>query len=78
MRKKAKPKKHTVRAKVQIHELTKAGTSIDFEIFSEGEKIGTIVIGRGSLTWFGRNRKTGKEISWTKFSQLMDDYVYGL
>ena len=54
-----------------FHELTKAGTSIDFEIFSEAEKIGTIVIGRGSLTWFGRNRRKSIELSWTRFAKLM-------
>jgi len=66
-------RKHSVSASVQIHELTKAGTSIDFEIFSEAEKIGTIVIGRGSLTWFGRKRRKSIELSWTRFAKLMDE-----
>lgn len=66
-------RKHSVSASVQIHELTKAGTSIDFEIFSGAEKIGTIVIGRGSLTWFGRNRRKAIELNWTRFAKLMDE-----
>ena len=66
-------RKHSVSASVQIHELTKAGTSIDFEIFSGAEKIGTIVIGRGSLTWFGRNRRRAIELNWTRFAKLMDE-----
>ena len=72
---KAKPRarKHSVSASVQIHELTKAGTSIDFEIFSEAEKLGTIIIGRGSLTWFGRNRRKPIELNWTRFAKLMDE-----
>ena len=72
---KAQPpvRKHSVSASVQIHQLTKAGTSIDFEIFSGAEKIGTIIIGRGSLTWFGRSRRRSIELSWTRFAKLMDE-----
>jgi hypothetical protein len=70
------PKKHTVKANVQILDLTKAGSSIDFEIFAHEEKIGTIVIGRGSLTWYGRNRKHGKSFSWSEFAELMDERSY--
>ena len=70
-------RKHTVKANVQILDLTKAGSSMDFEIYAEGEKIGTIVIGRGSLTWFGKKRQHGKRLSWSRFAQLMDDHAYG-
>ncbi|TMH65854.1 MAG: hypothetical protein E6H48_13115 [Betaproteobacteria bacterium] len=66
-------RKHSVRASVQIHQLSKAGTSIDFYIYADAEKIGTMIIGRGSLTWFGRNRKTPIELNWTRFAQIMDE-----
>lgn len=72
MKKKKKAKKHTVRALMKFFELPKAGSSIDFEIFANKEKIGTIVIGRGSLTWYGKNKKTGRSFSWTGFAELMD------
>jgi hypothetical protein len=70
-------KKHTVTANVRIMDLTKAGSSMDFEIFAQGEKIGRIVLGRGSIIWFGRNRQIGKRVSWSRFAQLMDEHVYG-
>lgn len=70
---KRKPRKHSVRASVQIHQLSKAGTSIDFQIYADEEKIGTMIIGRGSITWFGRNRKTPIELNWTRFAQIMDE-----
>lgn len=76
MRKKVVQKKHTVKAKVQILDLTKAGSSIDFEIFANEEKIGTIILGRGSLTWYGRNRKSGKSFSWSEFAEMMDERAY--
>jgi hypothetical protein len=72
-RAKRKRRKHSVRASVQIHQLSKAGTSIDFQIYAEEEKIGTMIIGRGSVTWFGRNRKTPIELNWTRFAQIMDE-----
>ena len=70
-------RKHSVRCKVEVPELTKAGTAVEFEIHADGEKIGTIVLGRGSITWFGGKRKTGKEISWTRFAELMNAHCYG-
>ena len=77
MRKKETLKKHTAKANVQILDLTKAGSSIDFEIFANKKKIGTIIIGRGSLTWSGRSRKHKKSYSWSEFAELMDELSYG-
>ena len=76
MGKAASGRKHSVRCTLQVPELTKAGSSVSFEIFADGEKIGTIIVGRGSLTWYGGKRKTGKEISWTKFAELMNEHCY--
>ncbi|MCA1592470.1 MAG: hypothetical protein LC754_07435 [Acidobacteria bacterium] len=70
-------KKHTVNAHVQILDLTKAGSSMDFEIYADEERIGTIVIGRGSLTWRGGKRQREKRISWSKFAELMNQHSYG-
>ena len=77
MRKKSVARKHSVRASIQVQELSKAGTSIEFEIFASGEKIGTIIIGRGSLIWRGGKRQKEKHISWTRFAELMDELTYG-
>lgn len=70
-------KKHTAKANVQILDLTKAGSSIDFEIYANKKKIGTIIIGRGSLSWSGRSRKHKKTYSWSEFAELMDELSYG-
>ncbi len=77
MRKKRTLKKHTVKANMQVLELTKAGSSIDFEIFANKEKIGTIIIGRGSITWRGKDRRYSKRLSWSRFAELMDEFSYG-
>jgi hypothetical protein len=51
MAKKKVVKKHSVSANLHVKELTKAGSSIELEIFASKEKIGTLEIGRGSLFW---------------------------
>jgi hypothetical protein len=48
-----------------------------FEIYASEEKIGTIVIGRGSLTWRGGRRQREKRLSWSQFAELMDRHSYG-
>ena len=62
---------------LQVFGITKAGTSLDLEIYAAGEKIGTLIIGRGSLSWWGGKRKTAKRLSWSRFAQHMDSLAYG-
>ena len=70
------PRKHQVHARLNIPQLAKAGYSLDLEIYAEGEKIGTLIIGRGSLFWRGGKRKGQKQIDWTHFAQIMDELAY--
>ena len=76
---KTKPprRKHSVKANVQILDLTRKGSSMTFEIFANEEKIGEIHLGRGSITWRGGKRKTGKTMSWSRFAHIMDVEAYG-
>jgi hypothetical protein len=77
-RKRAAPeRKHAVRAMFNIHELTKAGTSLTLEISAAGEKIGQLEIGRGGLFWWGGRRHKSKRLSWTRFAEIMDTLAYG-
>ncbi len=62
---------------MQVLELTRAGSSMTFEVFSQSEKIGTIVMGRGSFSWWGKGRQTGKRLSWTAFAKLLNKRCYG-
>lgn len=71
MVKKRHTRKHSAKAKVQVMDLSKAGTSIDIEIFAFDEKIGTLIIGRGSLTWKGKKWKDGRRFSWSRFADFM-------
>jgi hypothetical protein len=69
--------KHSVEATFRVPSLSRAGSSLNLEIYADKEKIGTIVLGRGSLYWYGRNRQKGKRISWSRFAQMMDELAYG-
>jgi hypothetical protein len=77
-RRTAAPKrKHKVNVTLQVFEITKAGTSLDLEIFSEDQKLGHLTIGRGSINWRGGNRKTVKRIRWPDFAEWMNERAYG-
>jgi hypothetical protein len=69
--------KHAVKATLKVQELTNAGSSLDLEIFADGQKLGDLIMGRGSLYWFGRGRQKRKRIRWTKFAEMMDTRAYG-
>jgi hypothetical protein len=77
MKRKRLHRRHSAKASLRVHELTKAGTSLNLKIYADMQKIGELEIGRGALYWFGRNRKTRKRIPWSKFSEMMDGLAYG-
>ena len=58
-------------------ELVKAGSSLRLQIFSNEEKIGQLEVGRGSLYWNGRNRKSRERVDWSRFADMMDELAYG-
>jgi hypothetical protein len=69
-------RKHHARATLKVHELTKAGSALTLEIFGPQEKIGKLVIGRGSVYWYGAKRHSRKRIDWSRFAQYMDELAY--
>jgi hypothetical protein len=70
-------RKHQVDVTLKAFGISKAGTSLDLEIYSEGEKIGHLTIGRGSIGWRGGKRKRAKSFRWEEFAEWMDERVYG-
>ena len=69
-------RKHQVRATLSVVELTKAGTSLELQVFANREKIGSLEIGRGSITWRGGKRQKEKRLSWSEFALHMDSWAY--
>ncbi|MEO8433393.1 MAG: hypothetical protein ABI596_00735 [Pyrinomonadaceae bacterium] len=76
MAKKRVVKKHSVKAKFHVKELTKAGSSLELEIYAAQQKVGTLVIGSGSLFWYGGKRRIRKRIPWTRFAEMMNGLAY--
>jgi hypothetical protein len=68
---------HTVKAALHVPGLSRAGSSLTLLIYARSEKIGEIELGRGSLFWRGGKRQKRKQISWTRFAEMMDDLAYG-
>ncbi|MGD9651262.1 MAG: hypothetical protein AB7I96_02310 [Candidatus Dadabacteria bacterium] len=75
MRKVAKV--HSVKASLQVIELSKAGSSLNLEISANKKKLVELEIGRGALYWTGKNRQKSKRIDWTSFAEMMDGLAYG-
>jgi hypothetical protein len=70
-------RRHQVKASMQVLELNNAGSSMELEVYEAGEKLGHIILGRGSLTWFGANRQKSKRWSWGAFAKIMNREAYG-
>lgn len=69
--------KHAVKAVLKVPELTNAGSSLGLAIYADGKKLGDLIMGRGSLYWFGKGRKTRKRIRWSNFADMMYELAYG-
>ena len=67
---------HHVTGKLNVVEFTKAGSALELEIYERKRKLGTIVIGRGSFSWRGSNRRNGYWWNWTLFAEIMNREAY--
>ena len=66
-------KLHFVKANLAVRRLSKAGSSLELEIFGPGnEKLGTLKVGSGAVYWRGKNRRSEQRLSWSKFAEYMD------
>ncbi len=69
-------RKHSVKAELRIPALSKAGSSLNLQIYAKREKLGEVDIGRGSLYWRGPKRQRWKRISWSNFAERMNQLAY--
>jgi hypothetical protein len=65
-------KVHTVKANLQVVDLSKAGSALELAIYADNHKIGRAVIGHGSLTWYGRKWKHGRRIDWSQLAEYFE------
>ena len=76
MAKKASKRRHTVRASLSVIELTRAGSSLNLQLYADQRKLGELEIGRGSVYWTGAKRQKSKRIPWSRFAEIMDQLAY--
>jgi hypothetical protein len=76
MPKKARSRKYTVRASLNVLELTRAGSSLYLQLYANQRKLGDLEIGRGSMYWTGARRQRSKRIPWSKFAEIMNELAY--
>ena len=75
-KKRIKPVHHVTGA-LNVVEFTKAGSALNLQIYDAERKLGEIVIGRGSFTWYGPNRRKPRVWNWTRFADIMNREAYG-
>lgn len=58
-----------------MHQPSKAvlHNDITFDIYSDGKKLGSLTLSKGSIDWWPKRRRSGKRISWERFAAVMDD-----
>jgi len=69
MKAKTTAKVHTVKAILQVLDLSKAGSALELAVYADRQRIRRVIIGRGSLTWFGKQRKNGRRIDWSRLAE---------
>jgi hypothetical protein len=50
---------------------------VGFDIFSDGKKLGTLTISKGSIDWWPKRKRSGKRMTWEKFATLMNEQALG-
>lgn len=71
----APDRKHAVKASLRNVDLTKATSALNLVLRADGEKIGELVVGRGSFFWYARNSRKRQRITWSDFAELMDRHA---
>ena len=61
---------HVVRVSQPTREVVNADYS--FEIFGDGEKLGTLNISKGTIDWWPRKAQSWVELRWEEFAELLN------
>ena len=70
-------RKHEVSAGIDNIGLVRAKSSLHLTILADGEKLGQLEIGQGSLYGWGKNRRKSKRLDWSRFADKMNELAYG-
>ena len=62
---------HDVKFSIPKRTLGKA--DVEFDVYRDGKKHGTLKISKGSLVWFPTGTSYGHKIGWKKFDEFMQE-----
>jgi hypothetical protein len=68
-RKKRIQRRYRVEARLANWELAKRESAVTFEVEEEGELLGTLTVGRGSIAWTPSRGKFRRSFSWRAFAE---------
>ena len=77
MPKRRRNHRHELKADLSNFQLARAKSALTLQIFSRGEKVGELQVGRGSLYWWGKHRQKSKRVNWALFTEMMNRLAYG-
>ena len=69
-------KNYRVKAELNNFDPAKAKSALKLSIYSKGEKVGELQVGRGSLYWWGAHRQKEKRIHWGRFADMLNELAY--
>lgn len=61
--------RHSVQFTIPWRDLGKS--DVEFQVWGDTDKVGTLRVSKGSLVWFAKNGKLGHKVIWSKFSEWM-------
>ena len=64
--------KHNVQFTIPCRDLGK--TDVEFQVWGDGEKIGTLEVSRGAVVWYPKDCSYGHKIGWSQFDTVMRKY----
>lgn len=71
-RKPVKAKRLTVAAEIKNFELVKAGSALTLTVRDEGELLGTLKLGHGSVMWRAADKKRSKRKTWNQLADWLN------
>jgi hypothetical protein len=64
---------HDVKFRVPRRRLGRS--DVVFDVYSDGAKLGTLTVSKGSLVWFQARTNIGFKVGWEQFDRVMQENV---
>ena len=65
--------RHSVTFQPPARKLEQA--DVVFQVRSDGEKLGTLKVSKGSVVWLWANKQYGFKMGWERFGEMMEEHA---